>query len=92
MIPQPEARLTRLGPAGASVASSAPRPAPSRSSSSSKVKFTGLTQNSQVDPEFLLKTPIRALELTQILGQPCEFQVLDIGETVILLTLSLHRY
>jgi hypothetical protein len=32
-----------------------------------KVKFTGLTQNSQVDPA--------ALELTQILGQPCKFQV-----------------
>jgi hypothetical protein len=40
-----------------------------------KVKFTGLTQNPQVDPAVLLKLPIRALELTQILGQPCEFQV-----------------
>jgi hypothetical protein len=38
-----------------------------------KVKFTGLTQNSQVDPGVLLKIPIKALELSQILGQPCEF-------------------
>jgi hypothetical protein len=40
-----------------------------------KVKFTGLTQNSQVDPAVCMKIPVRALELTQILGQPCEFQV-----------------
>ena len=42
-----------------------------------KAKFTGLTQNSQVDPAVRLKTPIRALELTQILGQPCEFHLGD---------------
>ena len=40
-----------------------------------KVKFTGLTQNSQVDPAVWLKIPIRALELAHILGQPCECQV-----------------
>ena len=40
-----------------------------------KVQFTGLTQNSQVDTAVCLKIPIRPLELTQILGQPCEFQV-----------------
>ena len=41
-----------------------------------KVKFTGLTQDSQLDPAAVgLKIPIRPLELTQILGQPCEFQV-----------------
>ena len=39
-----------------------------------KVKSTGLTQNSQVDPAVWLKIPIRAVGLTQILGQPCEFQ------------------
>ena len=33
-----------------------------------KVKFTGLTQNSQVDPAVRLKIPIRAVELAQILG------------------------
>ena len=42
-----------------------------------KVKFTGLTQNSQVDPAVGLKIPIRAFELTQILGQilgqSCQF-------------------
>jgi hypothetical protein len=43
--------------------------------STNKVKFTGLTQHSQVDPAVKLKIPIRALELTQILGQPCKFQV-----------------
>ena len=43
--------------------------------SSCKVKFTGLAQNSQVDPAVRLKISIKALELTQILGQPCEFQV-----------------
>jgi hypothetical protein len=42
-----------------------------------KVKLTGLTQNLQVDPAVRLKIPIRALELTQMPGQPCEFQVLD---------------
>jgi hypothetical protein len=40
-----------------------------------KVELTGVTQNSQVDPAVWLKIHIRALELTQILGQPCEFQV-----------------
>ena len=40
-----------------------------------KVTLTGLTQNSQVDPAVGLKIPIRALEWTHILGQPCEFQV-----------------
>ena len=44
-----------------------------------KVQFTGLTQNSQVDPAVWLKTPISALELTQILGQPCAFQVEEGG-------------
>ena len=44
-----------------------------------KVKFTGLTQNSQVDPAVCLKIPITALELTQVLGQPCEFQVAPQG-------------
>jgi hypothetical protein len=34
-----------------------------------------LTQNPQVDPAVRLRIPKRALELTQILGQPCEFQV-----------------
>jgi ribosomal RNA methyltransferase Nop2 len=34
-----------------------------------KVKFTGLTQNSQVGPAVRLRIPIRALELTQFLGQ-----------------------
>jgi hypothetical protein len=38
----------------------------------SKVKFTGLTQNLQVGPAVCIKPPMRALELTQILGQPCE--------------------
>ena len=32
------------------------------------VKFTGLTQNLQVDPAVSLKIPMRALELTHILG------------------------
>jgi hypothetical protein len=40
-----------------------------------KVKFTGLTQNSQVDPAVRLRIIISALKWTQILGQPCEFQV-----------------
>jgi hypothetical protein len=40
-----------------------------------KVKFTGLTQNLQADPAVWLKIPIRALGSTQIMGQPCEFQV-----------------
>jgi hypothetical protein len=40
-----------------------------------RVRFTGLAQNSQVGPAVLLKVPMRALDLTQILGQPCEFQV-----------------
>ena len=40
-----------------------------------KVKCTGLTQNSQVDLAVWLKIPIVALQLTQILGQPCGFQV-----------------
>jgi hypothetical protein len=44
-----------------------------RAMAARKVKFTGLTQNSQVDPEICLKILIKALELTQILGQPCEF-------------------
>jgi hypothetical protein len=39
-----------------------------------KVKSTGLTHKLQVDPAVYLKIPMRALELTQILGQPCEFQ------------------
>jgi hypothetical protein len=39
------------------------------------LEFTGLTQNSQVGPAVWLKIPVRALELTQILGQPCTFQV-----------------
>jgi hypothetical protein len=43
------------------------------------VQFTGLTQNLQVDPAVRLKIPISALELTQILGQPCEFQVVSGG-------------
>jgi hypothetical protein len=42
-----------------------------------KVKCTGLTPKSQVDPKVWLKISIRASELTQILGRPCEFQVLD---------------
>ena len=33
----------------------------------------------QDDPAILLKIPIRALELAQILGQPCEFQVRGTG-------------
>jgi hypothetical protein len=41
-----------------------------------KVKFTELTQTLQVDAAVFLKIPIRVLELAQILGQPCEFQVL----------------
>jgi hypothetical protein len=49
-----------------------------------KVKFTGLTQNSQVDPEVRLKIPINALELTQILGRPCKFQVPGRAERVAL--------
>jgi hypothetical protein len=52
---------------------------PSRAVRAHKVKSTGLTQNSQVDHEltqqFALEILIRASELTQILGQPCEFQV-----------------
>jgi hypothetical protein len=43
------------------------------------VKFTGVAQSSQVDPAVWLKIPVRALELTQILGQPCEFQVVGRG-------------
>jgi hypothetical protein len=39
-----------------------------------EVKFTGLTQNSQVDPAVRMKIPMKALELTQIMSQPCEFQ------------------
>ena len=39
---------------------------------SRKVEFTDLIQNSQVDPAVRLKIPIRALEVTQILGQLCE--------------------
>jgi hypothetical protein len=42
---------------------------------SRKVEFTDLIQNSQVDPAVRLKIPIRALEVTQILGQPCEVEV-----------------
>ena len=37
-----------------------------------KVKLTGLTRNLQIGPAFYLKIRIRALELAQILGQPCE--------------------
>jgi hypothetical protein len=40
-----------------------------------EVKFTGLTQNSKVDPAVRLKILVRALELAQVLGQPCGFQV-----------------
>jgi hypothetical protein len=40
-----------------------------------KVTFTGLAQNSHVDPVVCLNIPIRALQLAQILGQPCEIQV-----------------
>ena len=40
----------------------------------SKVKLTGLTQNLQVGPAVCLQILMRALELPQILGQPCEFQ------------------
>jgi hypothetical protein len=54
--------------------------------SAMKVKSTGLTQNSQVDPAVLLKVNISALGLTQILGQPCGFQVIarddPLGERV----------
>ena len=39
------------------------------------VEFTGFTKNFQVDPAVRLKIPIRALELTQIMGESCEFQV-----------------
>jgi hypothetical protein len=46
------------------------------------VKLTGLSQNLQVDPAVCLKIPIRALELTQILGQPCEFQVVPVCVSV----------
>jgi hypothetical protein len=50
-------------------------------SSCFRVKFTGLTQNLQVDLAVWLKIPIRAvIELTlQILGQPCGFQVSALG-------------
>ena len=39
------------------------------------IKFAGLTQNPQVGPAVQPKIPIRALELTHGLGQPCAFQV-----------------
>jgi hypothetical protein len=39
------------------------------------VECAGLTQTSQLDPAVRLEIPIRALELTQILGQYCDFQV-----------------
>ena len=38
-----------------------------------QVKLTGSTHNARVGPAVWLKTPRRALESTQILGQPCEF-------------------
>jgi hypothetical protein len=47
-----------------------------------EVKFTGLTQHSQVDPAFRLKIPIRALALTQSLGQPWLFHFFSIGSGV----------
>jgi hypothetical protein len=47
-----------------------------------KVNSTGLTQHSQVDPAVLLQIPIRALELAQILGQPCGFQVGGVRATL----------
>jgi hypothetical protein len=53
-----------------------------RCSATPKVKFKGLIQNSLVYPAFLTKKiPIRALELTQILGRPCEFQVPHMSTT-----------
>jgi hypothetical protein len=39
-----------------------------------KIISTGLTQIRKLTQQFEWKIPIRALELTQILGQPCEFQ------------------
>jgi hypothetical protein len=42
---------------------------------SQNIKSTGLAQKSQVYPVVWLKIPMRALELTQILGQPCGSQV-----------------
>jgi hypothetical protein len=57
---------------------------PARAAVAPKVKFTlyrGLTQNLQVDPAVSLKIPLRTLEVTQILGQLCEFQVPGAGVT-----------
>ena len=54
-----------------------------------KVKLTGLAQNSQVNPAVLLKIPIKALELTQILVNPVNFRfdtkdsVDDTGSTAV---------
>ena len=53
------------------------RLAPDLGPTASKVKFTGVEPQSAVaiDPAVCLKIPVRALELAQILGQPCGFQV-----------------
>jgi hypothetical protein len=37
-----------------------------------KVKFTGLTKICKLTQQFEWKIPVKSLELTQILGQPCE--------------------
>jgi hypothetical protein len=49
-------------------------------SSCFRVKFTGLTQNLQVDLAVWLNSITALIELTlQILGQPCGFQVSALG-------------
>jgi hypothetical protein len=50
-------------------------PALQRGASAGRWNSQGRTQNSQVDPAVRLKIPVSALALTQILGQPCGFQV-----------------